>query len=40
MIEFEEYKVKLNGLRPKLDELAASLNIDACMDELDRLHEI
>ena len=27
MIEFDEYKVKLNGLKPKLDELAASLGI-------------
>ena len=23
MIEFDEYKVKLNGLKPKIDELAA-----------------
>ena len=38
MIEFEEYKTKLNGLRPKLDELSASLNIDGCLEELDRLH--
>ena len=29
MIEFDEYKVKLNGLKPKLDELAASLGISA-----------
>ena len=28
MIEFDEYKVKLNGLKPKLDELAASLGIE------------
>ena len=38
MIEFEEYKVKLNELQPKLDELRASLNIDGARDELERLH--
>ena len=38
MIEFEEYKVRLNDLEPKLDELRASLNIDGATDELERLH--
>ena len=38
MIEFDEYKVKLNAMRPKLDELAASLNIEGCREELERLH--
>ncbi len=38
MIEFEEYKGKLNDMRPKLDELRASLNIDGALDELERLH--
>ena len=38
MIEFEEYKVKLNEIKPKLDELRASLNIDGALDELERLH--
>ena len=38
MIEFEEYKVKLNDLEPKLAELRASLNIDGANDELERLH--
>lgn len=38
MIEFDEYKVKLNGLRPKLDELSKSLNIEGCEVELERLH--
>ena len=28
MIEFEEYKVKLNDLRPKLADLKVSLDID------------
>lgn len=38
MIEFEEYKVKLNDMEPKLAELRASLNIDGANDELERLH--
>ena len=38
MIEFEEYKVKLHDLEPKLAELRASLNIDGAKDELERLH--
>ena len=38
MIEFDEYKVKLNNIRPKLDELSLSLNIEACKEDLDRLH--
>ncbi len=28
MIEFDEYKVKLNNIRPKLDALADSLGIE------------
>ena len=38
MIEFDEYKVKLNGLKPKLDELALSLNIEGAREDLERLH--
>ncbi len=38
MIAFDEYKVKLTNIRPKLDALAASLGIEACERELDRLH--
>ena len=38
MIEFDEYKVKLTGLRPKLDGLSESLNLGACREELERLH--
>ena len=38
MIEFENYKVKLNDLEPRLTELRASLNIDGANDELERLH--
>ena len=38
MIEFEEYKGKLNELEPKLKDLRASLNIDGANEELERLH--
>ncbi len=37
MIEFDEYKVKLNDLKPRLDGLADSLNLGACNEELERL---
>ena len=38
MIRFEEYKSKLNNLKPALDALRDSLNIDAANNELERLH--
>ena len=38
MIEFDEYKVKLNNIHPKVKELASSLNIEECKVDLDRLH--
>ena len=38
MIEFEEYKIKLTDLEPKLTDLRASLNIDGAEEELERLH--
>ena len=38
MIEFDEYKVKLNNIRPRLDALADSLGIEAAKEEIDRLH--
>ena len=38
MIEFDDYKVKLNNLRPKLDALADSLDLGKAKDELERLH--
>ncbi len=38
MIEFDEYKVKLNTIPPKLDDLALSLNIESAKEDLDRLH--
>ncbi|MBO4406687.1 MAG: peptide chain release factor 2 [Clostridia bacterium] len=37
-IEFDEYKVKLTALRPKLDELADSLDLAHGRDDLERLH--
>ena len=37
MIEFDEYKVKLNGLKPTLDGLADSLNLPVCKEEWERL---
>ena len=38
MIQFEEYKGKLLGLKPALGALRESLNIDGANDELERLH--
>jgi peptide chain release factor 2 len=37
-IEFEVYKGKLNEVRPALDTLAASLNLEGLRNELERLH--
>ena len=37
MIEFDEYKVKLNNLKPALDGLADSLNLPVCKEEWERL---
>ena len=37
MIEFDEYKTKLHNIRPKLDELSDSLNLNACREEHERL---
>ena len=38
MIEFEEYKVKLNDIRPRLDDLKVAYLPQSLLDELDRLH--
>ena len=38
MIEFDEYKVKLNNIRPKLDALSDSLGIEEAKEEIERLH--
>ena len=37
MLEFDEYKVKLNNLRPALDELDQALDLDAAEREIDML---
>ena len=37
-IEFDVYKQKLNEVRPALDDLAASLNVEGLRNELERLH--
>ena len=36
-IEFDVYKQKLNEVRPALDDLAASLNVEGLRNELERL---
>ena len=38
MIQFEEYKAKLNDLKPKLEELRAAFLPQSVLDELERLH--
>ena len=38
MIQFDEYKVKLTGLKPRLEDLADSLNLAQCRDDLERFH--
>ena len=37
-IEFDSYKQKLNDIRPALDGLADSLNVEGLKNELERLH--
>ena len=37
-IEFDSYKQKLNDVRPSLEDLADSLNIEGLRNELERLH--
>ena len=37
-IEFDAYKVKLNDVKPALDGLAASLNVEGLKNELERLN--
>lgn len=38
MIEFEDYRLKLNDLKPKLEALAVSLNLEWARNELERFH--
>ena len=37
-IEFDSYKQKLNDVKPALDALAESLNLEGLRNELERLH--
>ena len=37
-IEFDAYKVKLNDIKPALDDLSASLNVEGLKNELERLN--
>ena len=37
-IEFDNYRQKLNDLKPQLDGLAESLNLEGLRNELERLH--
>ena len=39
MIEFDEYKQKINGLRPVLDNLKSAMKPDEAIDELSRLEQ-
>ena len=38
MLQFDEYKVKLNNLKPDLDKLGKALDLDSAERELDELH--
>ena len=37
-IEFDAYKVKLSDVKPALDDLAGSLNVEGRKNELERLN--
>ena len=37
MLQFDEYKVKLNNLLPQLDELEQALNLESAAQEVDFL---
>ncbi len=37
MLQYEEYKIKINALRPEVNEMEQALNIDAVKTELDML---
>ena len=39
MLEFEEYKVKLNNIRPSLDELKDALKLEAAEKEIEELEK-
>ena len=37
MLEFEEYKVKLNAVKPKLDVLRGALKLESAQKEIEEL---
>lgn len=37
MLQFDEYRVKLNNLRPALEELSQALNLASAAQELEML---
>ena len=37
MLQFDEYKVKLNNLRPELDELDQALGLETAIREVEML---
>ena len=37
MLQFDEYKIKLNNLKPALEELSQALNLPSAEQELERL---
>ena len=38
MLQFDEYRVKLNNLKPELDGLGRALDLESAERELDELH--
>ena len=38
MLQFDEYRVKLNNLKPDLDKLGRALDLESAERELDELH--
>lgn len=40
MLEFEEYKVKLNNLKPELEELYTSLGLERQKREVEELRQV
>ena len=39
LVEFQDYKVKLNGIKPTLDSLGGALKLDEVRAEISRLEE-
>ena len=37
MLQFDEYKIRLNNLKPALDDLAQALDLEAARRELEML---